>query len=302
MRLKNRIATFLLLIGTFFWGMTFVFVKEAIEIIDVFTFLSVRFTIAGVMLAMIFHKELLKINGRLMVYGIILGLVLAISYITQTIGLQYTSPSKAAFITGLSVIFVPIFVTIIQRSLPRFELVIASITCFCGIWILSNSKDMTFNVGDMWVFSCAILFAIYIILVGKFTKIFPSIPFTIIQLTTVALLTGIIAGHDSLVKVPDDYILWRAIVICAVLATAFMYTIQNKFQKFISEVKASIIFSLEPIFAAITAYFYLNEPITGHVLVGGSLIFLGMILSELKLFNRNNSYLKLNANLKEMRN
>ena len=289
MKNKNFVATILLLIGTFFWGMTFVLVKEGIEIIDVYTFLGIRFFIAALVLAVVFYKELLKIDTKLVYYGVILGIVLAFSYITQTIGLQYTSASKAAFITGMTVIFVPIFITIINRKMPRIELVIASIVCFSGLWILTNSESIKFNIGDIWVFSCAILFAIYIILVGRYTKIFPSIPFTIVQLATVAILTTSVAWGRSEFIVPRGYIVWRAILVCALLATAFMYTIQNKFQKFISEVKTSIIFSFEPIFAAITAYFYLNEQITLQIGVGGFLIFSGMILSEMKFFNKSYS-------------
>ena len=289
MRSKNRIATSLLLIGTFFWGMTFVFVKEGIEIIDVFTFLSIRFYIATLLLTVIFHKELAKIDRRLLLYGILLGAVLTLSYVTQTIGLKYTSASKAAFITGLSVIFVPIFVTILHKKIPCIELILASLICLLGIWIMSNSNDMKMRSTDVWVFACAVLFAIYIILVGRYTKIFPSAAFTIIQLITVAITTGFMAGIESLFSIPPEYTVWQAILICAVLATAFMYTIQNKFQKFISEVKASIIFSFEPIFAAITAYFYLGEEITGHVIIGGMLIFGGMILSEVHLFSLSES-------------
>lgn len=289
MRSKNRIASSLLLIGTFFWGMTFVFVKEGIEIIDVFTFLSIRFYIATLLLTVIFHKELAKIDRRLLLYGILLGAVLTLSYVTQTIGLKYTSASKAAFITGLSVIFVPIFVTILHKKIPCIELILASLICLLGIWIMSNSNDMKMRSTDVWVFACAVLFAIYIILVGRYTKIFPSAAFTIIQLITVAITTGFMAGIESLFSIPPEYTVWQAILICAVLATAFMYTIQNKFQKFISEVKASIIFSFEPIFAAITAYFYLGEEITGHVIIGGMLIFGGMILSEVHLFSLSES-------------
>lgn len=275
-------ATVLLLIGTVFWGMTFVFIKEGISIVNLYTFLSWRFTIAALVLGTIFFKRFIYLETRVVRYGICLGVVLALSYVTQTKGLQYTTASKAAFITGLSVVFVPIFLSIINRKLPNVNNIIAVVIATTGLGLLTISSSLNLNVGDIWVFLCAIFFALYIILVGKYTKIFESIKFTVIQLITVAVITGVISIFIDRFEIPKGYLVWQAIVFCSIFATSFMYAIQNQYQKFISEVKAAIIFSFEPLFAAITAYFYLNEAITLKIVVGGLLIFAGMIVSELK--------------------
>lgn len=279
---KNSVATVLLLIGTVFWGMTFVFIKEGISIVNLYTFLSWRFTIAALVLGTIFFKRFIYLETRVVRYGICLGVVLALSYVTQTKGLQYTTASKAAFITGLSVVFVPIFLSIINRKLPNVNNIIAVVIATTGLGLLTISSSLNLNVGDIWVFLCAIFFALYIILVGKYTKIFESIKFTVIQLITVAVITGVISIFIDRFEIPKGYLVWQAIVFCSIFATSFMYAIQNQYQKFISEVKAAIIFSFEPLFAAITAYFYLNEAITLKIVVGGLLIFAGMIVSELK--------------------
>ena len=279
---KNFVATILLLIGTAFWGITFVYVKEGISIIDLYTFLAIRFIIGAVLLALIFVRRMRNFNIEILKYGIFLGLVLSFSYIAQTVGLQYTSASKAAFITGLSVVFVPLFMSIFQKKAPAVNNIIAVFVATIGLAILTLNTGFKLNVGDVWVFLCAILFAIYIILVGKYTRIFESIKFTVIQLVTVAVFTGIIAGFTNKIEIPRGYVVWHAILFCAVFATAFMYAIQNQFQKFISEVKAAIIFSFEPLFAAVAAYYYLNEQITANIVTGGFLIFAGMIISEIK--------------------
>ncbi len=280
---KNVTATILLLIGTAFWGITFVYVKEGISIIDLYAFLSIRFMIGAAILSLIFISRMRNFNTRILKYGIFLGLVLSVSYIAQTVGLQYTSASKAAFITGLSVVFVPLFLSFFQKKAPTMNNIIAVFVATIGLAILTVNSGFTLNTGDMWVFLCAILFAIYIILVGKYTPIFESIKFTVIQLATVAIFTGIIAAITKNIELPRGYVVWHAILFCAVFATAFMYAIQNQFQKFISEVKAAIIFSFEPLFAAVAAYYYLNEQITAKIVIGGLLIFAGMIISEIKL-------------------
>lgn len=290
---RNSVATLLLLLGTFFWGMTFVFVKEGIAIVDLYTFLAWRFAIASLLLIIIFKKQFNVFNKKLICYGILLGIVLAISYFTQTIGLKYTTASKAAFITGLSVIFVPLFLAIIERRIPQINHIIAAIIATLGVGLLTASASLYFNTGDIWVFFCAVSFALYIILVGRYTKMFESIKFTTVQLLTVSITSGIISIGSGKMEIPKGYIVWQAILICAVFATAYMYVIQNQFQKYISEVKAVIIFSFEPLFAAITAYFYLNEEITLRIISGGLLIFTGMIVSELKYENLLNHAIRI---------
>ena len=280
---KDAMATSLLLIGTFFWGMTFVFIKEGISIINLYTFLTWRFMIAALVLVVIFYKKFKSLDRETIKFGIILGLVLSAGYITQTVGLQYTTASKAAFVTGLSVVFVPIFLSIINKKLPSVNNIIAVIFATSGLGLLTLSSSLQLNIGDIWIFLCAISFAIYIILVGRYTRIFESIKFTVVQLLTVSVVTGIISIFNDKFEIPRGYTVWQAIIFCSILATSFMYAIQNQFQKFISEVKAAIIFSFEPLFAAVTAHFYLHEEITFKILMGGLLIFIGMIVSELKI-------------------
>ncbi|MBD3288267.1 EamA family transporter [candidate division KSB1 bacterium] len=280
---KNFVATILLLIGTAFWGITFVYVKEGISIINLYTFLSIRFIIGAALLALIFIHRMKNFDVEIIKYGIFLGMVLAFSYIAQTVGLQYTSASKAAFITGLSVVFVPLFLSILKKKPPTVNNILAVFVATSGLAVLTLNSGFSINTGDLWVFLCAILFAIYIILVGRYTRIFESIKFTVIQLVTVAVFTGIIAVSMGEYVMPRGYVVWHAILFCAVFATAFMYAIQNQFQKFISEVKAAIIFSFEPLFAAMAAYYYLNEQITFRIVIGGLLIFTGMIISEVRV-------------------
>jgi drug/metabolite transporter (DMT)-like permease len=266
--------------------MTFVFIKEGTSILNLYNFLSYRFFIAALVLGLIFIYKFKKFNLSTLKYGFFLSIPLSIGYITQTVGLQYTTASKAAFITGLSVVFVPLFLAVINKNLPKFNQVIAVILATIGLGLLTISGSMKLNIGDIWVFLCAIAFAVYIIMVGRFTKKHDSILLTFTQLALVGIITGLISLFSGGFAMPKGYIIWQAIIFCSVFATAFMYAVQNHFQKFISEVKTAIIFSFEPLFAAVTAYFYLSEQLTLKVILGGLLIFAGMIFSEVKLKKR----------------
>jgi len=151
--------------------------------------------------------------------------------------------------------------------------------------LLTLGSTIDFNIGDSWVFLSAILFAIYIIMVGKYSKKCDGVLLSLIQFLLVGIVCIVYAGINGDLYVPTQYKLWQAILFTALFATAFMYTVQNYYQKYISEITTSIIFSFEPLFAAITAYFYLNEALTERTVIGGLLIFCGILFAELKWKN-----------------
>jgi len=279
---KNKTASILFLVGTLFWGMTFVFIKEGLESIDVYSFLFWRFFIAGVILkAFNMGRERSEYDAPVMIPAILSGTVLCISYITQTIGLKYTTASKGAFITGLSVVIVPLLISIINKRLPGKIMAASSLVAAFGLWLLTASSSMDFNRGDIWVFACAVFFAFHIIVVARFSGRVDPMNFTSAQLLVVAAVTGTIALSRGELVLPDSTSLWRDILFCALFATSFMYLVQSKFQQYISETRTAIIFSFEPFFGALTAWIYLDEIITMQMISGGLLIFAGMIISEL---------------------
>ncbi|PXY02185.1 EamA/RhaT family transporter [Marinifilum breve] len=281
MSLKFK-AIFLLLLGTIFWGMTFVFIKDAVSLMSVAGFLGYRFLLAGFVLALIFIKRIKRLDRTTLKYGALMSLPLLSSFLAQTIGLQYTSASKGGFITGLSVVFVPVILSIIQRKLPSSNIFIAVLMATIGLAMLTLSSSLDLNIGDSWVFFSAILFAIYIIMVGKISRKCDGILLSVTQFLIVGIVCTTYAGINGELFVPTQYKLWQAILFTALFATAFMYTVQNYYQKYISEITTSIIFSFEPLFAAITAFFYLNEELTEKTILGGLLIFVGILFAELK--------------------
>ncbi len=281
MKTKNLKATLLLLLGTFFWGLTFVTVKEGVALVDVYTFLGYRFVIAALVLGVIFFRKFKKFRFTEVKYGFLLALPLTCGYITQTIGLQYTSASKAGFITGLTVVFVPLFLSIINKELPKINHAISVIMAVAGLFLLTYSSAFSMNIGDLWVLSCTVTYAIFIIGVSRFTKLCDSILLTFFQLLFVGIICSIISLSTYGFVVPQGYPVWQSILFTAIFASSFVFAIQIHYQKVLSEIKTVIIFSFEPLFAALAGYFYLHEEITSRIVVGGLLLFSAMLVAEI---------------------
>jgi drug/metabolite transporter (DMT)-like permease len=278
---NKRTAIVLLLIGTVFWGMTFVFIKEAVSTLGVYNFLFYRFLIAALSLMIVFYKRLPNIEMNTIYKGVLLSLPLSLGFISQTIGIKYTSASNAGFITGLSVVIVPILLSLASRSLPKQGTVIAVLLSAVGLAFITLSGSLSLNMGDLWILICAFAFAVYMIMVSKESGKHDSVLLTLVQLVCVAVFSFILSLSKEGLSVPMHYDEWQGIIFCSLFATTFMYTVQNHYQQFLSVTSTAIIFSLEPLFAAITAFIVLNEGITVKTIIGGSLLIGGMIASEL---------------------
>lgn len=281
---KETQATLAILLATAFWGMTFSFIKDAVTLISPFNFLFWRFCIASGLLYIVFFSkiQLLK-NQKIIFQGISLGVFLAGTVIFQTIGLQYTNASTASFITGLTVILVPIFTSILNKQFPSSRLVVSLVIAVTGIGLITLTNGFIINVGDLWVMLCAFCFAIYIILAGKFSSKEHTYTLTFIQLVTITALAAIADSFIGSFTLPTAQNVWTAILFCAIFASVIAFILQLKFQRHVSATKTAIIFALEPVFATLTAYIYLGEKLTGRFIIGCLLIFSSIFISELKL-------------------
>ena len=280
---KETVGTFAILLATFFWGITFVLIKDAVSVLDVFTFLFWRFGVASLLLFLFFFPTLRKIDASLLAHGLILGLLLGGTVVFQSIGLQYTSASHASFITGLSVVFVVFFTSLLQKYFPPLRVVVGVLLAMFGLALVTLHADFSVNIGDFWVLLCAFCFAGYIILAGKYTHLHGALPLTIVQIVTIALLSGFISLFTGSFVVPHGYLVWQAIIFCAVFASVLAFSLQIHFQKYVSPTKTAIIFVTEPLFATITAVIYAGEELSLSFIFGATLIFLAMLLTQLPL-------------------
>lgn len=288
--IKQLKADGLLLFVAFIWGTTFVIVQNAISFLPPFSFNAVRFFMAG--LSMLLFIPFIRRHPtshvrKMVVAGILMGFFLYIGYGFQTIGLVYTTSSKAAFITGLSVVLVPLSAWIFLRQRMSGKVWIASFFSICGLYLLTMAGSGTFNPGDLFVLICAFGFAFHIIATGQFSLKYDALLLTITQIFTVAFLSAATAFfmEDWQRAFHPDYIfkadVLLALGVTSLLATALAFFIQTKVQTFTSPTRVAILFAFEPVFAAMTAFVVERETLHFAGMIGCSLIFLSMILAEL---------------------
>ena len=263
---------------TFIWGATFVVVKEALAAATPISFLAVRFTLASLLLLVVMGRG--QVDRHAILPGVILGLFLFAGFMVQTWGLLSTTPSKSAFITGFAVILVPI-ITWSRGSPMRMPTVVGSLLGVIGIYCLILPSNLAaINRGDVFTLLGAVAFAFHIVLVGSYTRRFSFRQLVPTQVLVVGLLSTLSLPFD-----PHLHLAWTArlifaLVVTAVLATCVAFTAQNWAQQYTPASHAAIIFTLEPLFAALTSWLVLAERLGGRVLVGAGLILAGMIVSE----------------------
>ncbi|MFZ5590447.1 MAG: DMT family transporter [Bacillota bacterium] len=275
-------ADLALIFVTFVWGTTFVVVQNVLSDIGPYYFLAIRFTMASALLAFFYYRRLKQLDLSFAIAGIITGTVLFSGYAFQTIGLKYTTAANSGFITGLCVVFVPLILSLYRRKIPQLPLAGGVLLAATGLGLLSLGNQFSLNYGDILTFFCAIGFALHILAVAHYTRFYSPELLTILQIAVVAVLSALFAC--TLETPPPRLTLnvWLALLVTAVLGTALAFLIQNKVQKFTSPVHTAVIFTAEPVFAALTAYIVNNEQFTTRKLVGCALILTGMLLCELK--------------------
>jgi drug/metabolite transporter (DMT)-like permease len=291
---KPWFADFNLLLVAFVWGTTFVIVQKAIAFLEPYSFNTVRFFIAAILLLFIiyfFKRTSFKDfkNKNLLKSGTLLGFWLFLGYGFQTVGLLYTTSSKAGFITGLSVVLVPLFSYMLLKHKLNWQIGFSSLLAVAGLYLLTIHNSFSLNIGDGYVLLCAVSFALHIVFTGKFAKSFDALCLTVVQLFIVSLLSFITALlTEQWQEIFAANMLFKSEVITALLitslfATALAFLAQTYFQSFTTPARVALIFAMEPVFAAITAFIVLNERLGSKALIGCILILFGMILSELKL-------------------
>ena len=265
------------------WGYTFVAIKNALEGIMPFNFIALRFIIAFIILLLVFWKRLHGLNRYVILRGGIVGLFLFFAYGFQTVGLKYTTASNAGFITGFSVVLVPVFSAIILKARPSIESTAGVICAIAGIFLLSYNSGYVINKGDILVFFCALAVAFHILSVGYYTKRADSVLLTIVQVGVVTLLSVIAALVFEKPVIPHSEVVWEAIIVTSVFATVGAYLVQNIMQRFTSSTHTALIFSGEPVFAGIFGFYFLGERLSGGSIIGCFLILAGMVISEVKI-------------------
>jgi len=297
--MRNRIkliAEGALLLNALIWGGTFVIVKSALTDSSPMMFVAVRFTISTLILLPFAYKSFSGINRRSLIDGFNLGVLLFLGFVFQTIGLKYTTATKSAFITGTFVVFTPIFQTIIEKRFPSRANIAGILLVILGIIFLSSKGESvfdifyeigaSFNFGDFLTLLCAVFYALYIVYLDIISHRNEFKYLTFAQIAVTAVLGYAAASTFSALELEviefnltDNLLL--ALAYTSILATAITLLLQTKYQKEVTPTRAGIIFSMEPIFAAVFAYIVLTEMLSYLGIIGCIFIFTGVLISEL---------------------
>lgn len=295
---KQLKADLALLIVTIIWGSSFILTKNSLDYLPTYNFLAIRFIIAALISSLIFYKNMIRIDRETLKYGLLIGIILFAGYAFQTVGINYTTASKSAFITGFSVVIVPVLSALMLKLKPHNSAIIGVVLAIVGLGFLTLDSSFSLNIGDFYTLICALMFALHIITVGKYTVKVDSIAMAIIQIGMVGILSLIFSFIiEKNPIIPKGLEVWTSILILALLATSGAFIVQNTMQKFTSPTHTALIYTGEPVFAAIFAYILAGEIPTGRGIFGGILILMGMLISELdfiKLFSKNKKKLQGN--------
>jgi len=285
--MNNRIRTILadlsLVMIAMVWGISFVFVKVAIGVIPPMEFIGVRFVIASLVLAIIFYKPLLKTNKNEIMAGCVIGIFLFLGFFTQTIGLQFTTPGKSGFITGIYIVIVPFLASIYYKKFVGWLPITGAVIAFIGLGLLSVSFDELYLLGkgDLLTLICAFGFALHILSVENYINRFNPFVLSIVQIGFTGILSLLYSAFFEPVTFSIPLNVWGAVAFTALLSTCLGFLGQNVAQKFTSSTHTALLLGLEAPFSLLFSIMLWGELITLRGLAGCALIFTAIMMIEI---------------------
>jgi drug/metabolite transporter (DMT)-like permease len=287
----QRRAEAALVLNTIIWGATFVVVKQALRDVSPVLFLALRFTLATVALLVLFraswrHPRNLRwsLGG-----GALAGIFLFSGYAFQTIGLQFTSAPKSAFLTGLTAVMTPVLAAVVYRTRPRAAEIGGVLLATCGMALMTqpalSGATLAVNRGDLLTICCAACFAAHILTLSRYSAKASFELLATAQIGISALLAWALYQGMETPRIRWTMGVWGAIAITGLFATALAFTFQTWAQRYTTSTRTALIFMLEPVFAWITSYLLTGESLSARAAAGAGLILAGVLVVELKPFS-----------------
>jgi drug/metabolite transporter (DMT)-like permease len=266
---------------TLIWGGTFAVVKLGMQDISPILLIAIRFVVAALLVLIFSYRKIFPLSFSSIQKGSLLGFFLFLGFLTQNIGLTVTTASKSAFITGMMVIFVPMLQFVIERRAPKLGNIVGVAIVAVGLWFLTSPDGSSFNSGDALTLVCSILFAIYIVYLDVVSKEMTTAQLVFLQLGSMTVYSVLAL---TFFETPRLVMGTRSVLTLGyltLLATLLTTVVQTRFQKDTTPTRAVVIFSVEPVIASGVAYLLLGETLGGLGMLGGGLIIIGVLVSEL---------------------
>lgn len=295
MKNKSLLGTLELLLAAFIWGSAFVAQSAGMDHVGPLTFMSVRFTIGGIVLLPLIlfrnrkERQALNFNPKdqksLWIGGIICGIVLTVAAAFQQYGILYTTVGKAGFITTLYVIFVPLC-GMFFKKFPKANIWVAVIIATVGLYLLCMTESFALSLGDTLVLMCALCYTAHILVVGHFSDKTDPIKLSCIQFLVVGFVSALPAILLEPINLRDILSAWLPILYAGVLSSGVAFTLQVVAQRHTEPTIAAITMSFESVFAVLSGCVVLNQIPTSREIWGCAIMFFAIILAQIdpKLF------------------
>jgi len=286
-------ADLMLVVVTLFWGASYLLIDFSLVELDPFNINALRFIGAFLLAFAIAGKKLVHVNGITIKYAALLGLILMIVYLGATFGVKYTSLSNAGFLCALTVVVTPILGFFFKKQRPDRKLLAAVILALVGIGFLTLDESLKPAYGDILCILCAFAYAIHLLITESAVK---KEGINVFQLGVYQLgFSGIYQLVLSIITeephLPSSNKVWISILVLSIFCTGLSFVVQTIAQQYTSASHVGVIFSLEPVFAALVAYFIAKEILTGRAYFGAVLLLISLFVMEL-------DFKKLSARLK----
>lgn len=260
------------------WGASFVIMKPAIEQQPFFDFLAIRFTIAALIMVAVKPTVVVKLKGRMWAIGASLGVILGLAYVTQTIALELTTAAITGFLTGTYVVLTPVIGWLFFRHRIGGKVAIGAVLALIGLGLISVT-GVSIEVGQIWGIVCAVLFALHIVGLGRYSPGLDSYALTFVQVCAVAVVCWIGALPDGY-QPPPTTDAWIAVLFTAVFATIFGFFVQTWAQAQMEASRVAIILTLEVVFTALISVGVGQEVLSLQTVLGGLFMIAAMVIVE----------------------
>lgn len=268
------------------WGFAFVVVKDSVDTIPPVYMVSIRYTIAAVLLGFVLISQFKKLNRYYWIHGAVTGLMLALGYITQTIGCKYTTAGKNAFLTTIYVILIPLISWPLNKKHPHFVVFLSAVMALVGIGLLALRNEggvLGFNVGDILTLICGLFYALHIIFTAKFSQDKNPVIFTWIQFIVAAVfswaVSPLIDGSFSVALLKSSRVIFSMLYL-GIFSSLVAFLLQNICLKYMESSLASLFLSLESVFGVIFSTIFLRERMTLVMIIGCVLIFAAITIAD----------------------
>ena len=275
--MDRKIAYGSLVIVAVVWGATFPIIKLSLTYIDPISFLLFRFAIAAVVLLPFVIK---KMNKRDAIYGTIVGIPLFLGYVTQTVGLQYTSPSMSGLITGIYIVLTPILSIFILRNGLDMVKIYLAVAAFVGMALMTISSTSGEALGNLLTIATAFCYALQLVLTEKYLKTGNPLVFTFFQLIVVAVLSLLISPGSVLKAgiLTNGYVLF-SVLFNAILGSTMAIWLMSVAIKNTNAYISALILVIEPVSAVMVSTIFFHFPVTTLMILGGAIILVSMVLA-----------------------